>query len=51
MSLPDMDNLKIDEISNDIFNHAFLPIISIYKLVKGFLKVFLCEFQKKNNIV
>ena len=34
---------------NDIFNSMFLPIISIYKLIKGFLKVFLCEFQKKNN--
>jgi len=49
MCLPDTNNLKIEEIQEDIFNHALLPIISIYKLVKGFLKVFLCEFQKKNN--
>lgn len=49
MFLPDTSNLKIEEISEDILNQAFLPIVSIYKLVKGFLKVFLCEFQKKNN--
>ena len=48
MCLPNLE-IEIEEIEDDIFNSMFLPIISIYKLIKGFLKVFLCEFQKKNN--
>ena len=46
MCLPNIE-IEIEEIEDDIFNSLFLPIISIYKLIKGFFKFFLCEFTEK----
>ncbi len=47
MCLPVTDDLKIEEIGDDIFNNVFLPIISIHKIIKAFFKSFLCEYEKK----
>lgn len=50
MCLPGTDDLKIEEIGDDIFNHVFLPIISIHKIIKAFFKSFFCVNMRKKII-